>query len=92
MYLQGVLNNKKICTETTKLHTAERAEIMCEFLFFNDDFECRLFTVKNVCLQILQLVGEAEPLLLEHIQDAHVLLLDGIPLHQLQVRLVDLVL
>ncbi len=62
------------------------------FLFFSDDFECRRFVVKNVFLQILQLIGEAEPLLFEHVQDAHVLLLDGVPLHQLQVRLVDLVL
>ena len=43
-------------------------------------------------LEVLQLVGEAEALLLEHVQDGHVLLLDGVPLHQLQVRLVDLIL
>ena len=50
------------------------------------------FCCEKIFLQILQLIGEAEPLLLEHVQDAHVLLLDGVPLHHLQVRLVDLIL
>ena len=45
-----------------------------------------------IFLKVFQLVGEAEPLLLEHVQDAHVLLLDRVALHQLQVRLVDLIL
>lgn len=42
--------------------------------------------------EYLQLIGERESLLLQHVEDAGVLLLDRVALHQLEVCLVNLIL
>ncbi len=48
MYMQGVLNNRKCYTKTTKLHTTEtESRNNVRVSFFNDDFKCRRFVMRK---------------------------------------------